>query len=257
MNAATKTEALDRAGLQKLRAEVPDNLISYLPKPTKAQNDPNTKREWVRCKVCGGYHHPQVVHLEYVGHAATTHILLDADLDWSWEPVAWTPEGLPAFDNKGGLWIKLTVCGKTRLGYGNAASKESADPGSREKEVIGDAIRNAAMRFGVALDLWSKADLRGGPESERESWFNEWVSRIRHAKTVGDLRTLVAQAIEEAKARGDQEAEDDFLIEQANKMAKAQAKPAGSATPATQKADDQRVPAAGPANPPDESDIPY
>ncbi|HEX7822877.1 MAG TPA: hypothetical protein VF463_19950 [Sphingobium sp.] len=25
---------------------------------------------------------------------------------------------------------------------------------AREKEVIGDALRNAAMRFGAALDLW-------------------------------------------------------------------------------------------------------
>jgi len=27
------------------------------------------------------------------------------------------------------------------------------------KEVIGDALRNAAMRFGCALDLWHKGDL--------------------------------------------------------------------------------------------------
>jgi hypothetical protein len=27
------------------------------------------------------------------------------------------------------------------------------------KERIGDAIRNAAMRFGIALDLWSKEEL--------------------------------------------------------------------------------------------------
>ncbi len=34
------------------------------------------------------------------------------------------------------------------------------------KECIGDAIRNAAMRFGVALDLWSKADRHPEPEKE-------------------------------------------------------------------------------------------
>jgi hypothetical protein len=28
------------------------------------------------------------------------------------------------------------------------------------KEAIGDALRNAAMRFGAALDLWAKSDLR-------------------------------------------------------------------------------------------------
>src|SRR5690606_24225265 len=39
------------------------------------------------------------------------------------------------------------------------AAKPNQDPGAREKEVIGDALRNAAMRFGAALDLWHKGDL--------------------------------------------------------------------------------------------------
>ena len=43
-----------------------------------------------------------------------------------------------------------TVCGVTRIGVGDGKSM---------KELIGDAIRNAAMRFGVALDLWSKEEL--------------------------------------------------------------------------------------------------
>ena len=55
-----------------------------------------------------------------------------------------------------GLWIKLTVGGVTRLGYGSV-TPEAYDP---EKQLIGDALRNAAMRFGVALDLWSKSDLQ-------------------------------------------------------------------------------------------------
>jgi hypothetical protein len=85
--------------------------------------------------------------------------LLDTDPHWSWEPVAFGPNGLPVFDQTGGLWIRLTVCGVTRLGYGHAAGKQTQDPGAREKEVIGDALRNAAMRFGAALDLWHKGDL--------------------------------------------------------------------------------------------------
>jgi hypothetical protein len=114
----------------------------------------------IRCTICGGWHHKDVVHLDYVGHAALTHRLLDADPAWFWEPAALV-DGLPAFDKSGGLWIKLTVCGVTRLGYGHAASKPNMDPGAREKEVIGDALRNAAMRFGAALDLWHKGDLHG------------------------------------------------------------------------------------------------
>lgn len=149
-------------GLQLLRVPFADNHISKLPKPTKAQTDA-VKADFKagkRCQLCGAWHHPDVVHLDYVGHAALTDRLLDADPMWSWEPAA-LMDGLPAFDKSGGLWIKLTVCGVTRLGYGHAAPKPTQDPGAREKEVIGDALRNAAMRFGAALDLWHKGDLHG------------------------------------------------------------------------------------------------
>jgi hypothetical protein len=82
--------------------------------------------------------------------------------------MALTAEGLPRFDASGGLWIRLTVCGVTRLGYGHAQSKSFGDPGSREKEVIGDALRNAGMRFGAALDLWHKGDLHADKEEQKE-----------------------------------------------------------------------------------------
>lgn len=89
--------------------------------------------------------------LDYVGHAAVTDRLLTVDPGWSWEPFALDPAtGLPALDRSGNLWIRLTVCGVTRIGVGD---------GKSAKECIGDAIRNAAMRFGVALDLWAKEDL--------------------------------------------------------------------------------------------------
>ena len=88
--------------------------------------------------------------LDYVGHAAVTDRLLTVDPNWTWEPLAYGPDGLPALDSARNLWIKLTVCGVTRLGVGD---------GRNAKEVVGDALRNAAMRFGVALDLWSKDEL--------------------------------------------------------------------------------------------------
>ena len=53
------------------------------------------------------------------------------------------------------MWIKLTVCGVTRLGYGDAGGRKGSNA---IKEIIGDALRNAGMRFGMALDLWSKGD---------------------------------------------------------------------------------------------------
>jgi len=146
-----------KSGLELLREPFPDNQISKLPKGTKQQNECPAS-EKVRCAVCGGFHHPKVIHLDYVGHAALTDRLLDADPLWTWEPFA-LKDGLPAFDASGGLWIRLTVCGHARAGYGHAASSQYKEIGSREKEVIGDALRNAAMRFGAALDLWHKGDL--------------------------------------------------------------------------------------------------
>lgn len=96
------------------------------------------------------------IFLDFVGHAATTDRLLQVDPAWTWEPVAFTEQGLPRFDEHGGLWIRLTVCGETRLGYGDASGKKGPNA---IKEAIGDAIRNGSMRFGVALDLWAKEDL--------------------------------------------------------------------------------------------------
>jgi hypothetical protein len=151
-----------KKGLELLREPFPKELISKLPKGTKAQNEcPVGDKK--KCEICGGFHHPKVIHLDYVGHAALTDRLLDADPTWSWEPLA-LREGLPAFDDSGGLWIKLTVCGTTRIGYGHAEKSNYKEIGSREKEVIGDALRNAAMRFGAALELWHKGDLH--PEAE-------------------------------------------------------------------------------------------
>lgn len=146
------------AGLALLRTPFPEHQISKLPKPTKKQTDEvkTDYKKGVRCKICGTWHHPDVVHLDYVGHAALTDRLLDADPTWAWEPLSMGDSGLPVMDSMGGMWIRLTVCGVTRLGYGHAGDKQGGDA---IKEVIGDALRNAAMRFGAALDLWHKGDL--------------------------------------------------------------------------------------------------
>lgn len=91
--------------------------------------------------------------LDYVSHAWVTDRLLEVDPEWSWKPVAFGADGLPLFDANGGLWIELTVCGVTRLGYGEPQGRDKYD---QVKGAIGNAIRTAAMRFGVALDLWAR-----------------------------------------------------------------------------------------------------
>lgn len=99
------------------------------------------------------------VQLSYLGHADTTRALIEADPYWTWIPMATDDAGLPVLDRDEqgrpvGMWIWIQVCGVERPAYG------SCEPGKRDavKELIGDAIRNGAMRFGVAGGLWSKAD---------------------------------------------------------------------------------------------------
>ena len=95
--------------------------------------------------------------LDFVGHAEITRILLEIDENWSWAPVAWTEQGRPAINEVNGMavmWGTLTVLGQSRLGVGSAR----ADKPDLDKELVGDFLRNASMRFGISLSLWSKSE---------------------------------------------------------------------------------------------------
>ena len=173
--------SLKKTGLALLREPFPEHQISKLPKGTKAQNECQAS-EKINCKVCGGWHHARIIHLDYVGHAALTDRLLDCDETWNWDPLSLGQDGQPVYKD-GGMWIKLTVCGVTRIGFGDSQGKTGPNA---IKEIIGDALRNAAMRFGAALDLWHKGDLHVDelpetlPASENVAsepgltWFNEF-----------------------------------------------------------------------------------
>lgn len=115
--------------LAKLRAPFPPEQIGKLPK--------------------GG------IMLDFLGHGFLTQRFLDVDPEWTWEPFALDVNGLPLLDEQGGLWIRLTIAGVTRIGYGDASGKKGPNA---VKEAIGDALRNAGMRFGAALELWCKGD---------------------------------------------------------------------------------------------------
>lgn len=150
-----------------LRAPFPQEIIGKLPRVwckscRDAQFKVCDKHNRQKCDTCGNNITSAHLHLDYIGHAETTDRLLQVDPQWGWEPLAMGQDGLPALDRNGGLWIRLTVAGVTRLGYGHADGKQGADA---VKESIGDALRNAAMRFGVALDLWgaSGASQEDGP----------------------------------------------------------------------------------------------
>ena len=118
-----------------LRGKMPENLVSKFP----ANAGANANKE-------------------YAGHAAVTDRLLEVDPEWTWKFLG---DGTPVFDDVGGIWIELTACGVTRIGYG---FPERLKGGNAIKEAIGDAIRNAAMRFGVGLEFWFKGDLFAEPD---------------------------------------------------------------------------------------------
>jgi hypothetical protein len=112
------------------------------------------------CPRCQDWLSERHLCLAYIGHADATYRLLQADPLWSWEPLALDERGLPKLDGHNGLWIRLTVGGMTRIGYGDAGDRTGPNA---VKETIGDAIRNAAMRFGMALDLWRRPSVHQGP----------------------------------------------------------------------------------------------
>ena len=140
---------------------------------------------------------------KYLGHSDTSRALTEADPSWTWEPMGYDDHGQPVLvvNDKGqpiGMWGWLTVCGVRRPAYG------SCMPGKGEavKELIGDLIRNGAMRFGVAGGLWSKAD-RSHAEQKPEQkpnrkvkeelgrvFYDEWVAKYGKETVNGALATF-------------------------------------------------------------------
>ena len=176
--------------LRELRKPFAPELVGKLPRVTCPNCSDRRKQcgEHVKskCGICQAYVSERHIHIDYVGHADVTSKLLEVDLEWNWEPKAEDERGMPVFDldDQGapvGLWIKLTVGGVTRLGYGSVPSGQP-DP---VKVLIGDALRNAAMRFGVALDLWAKGD-RADPTRENATASAGQASRRGSGQTAAD-----------------------------------------------------------------------
>lgn len=190
------TKAAEKTtGLARLREPFEPNQINQLPRNVR-KNDTDRKQcepkngrsVSMDGKYCGGYH-ALSIHLDYVGHAALTDRLLEVDPEWSWEPLAIGENGLPVFDKDGGLWIRLKICGVERLGYGDSQGKSG---GNAVKEAIGDALRNAGMRFGAALDLWHKGDLHDASEEQGKN------QAPAEESTAAPARTLNRVPVDEA-----------------------------------------------------------
>lgn len=145
--------------------------IELLPKQvSRDDQDRGTCKQGSKYSADGNYcgkYHARSVHLSYVGHAGLTMRLNEVvtPAGWDWEPLALDPQGLPLISN-GGMWIRLTIGGISKLGFGDAQGKTGPNA---VKEMIGDALRNAGMRFGIATYLWSKSDkaaAQADPEPE-------------------------------------------------------------------------------------------
>jgi hypothetical protein len=173
--------------LGRLAAPFDPDEIEILPKPYKKDSEKGN------CRVCNGYHGLPAAHLSYVGHAGVTMRLTSVDPTWTWRPLrpdvderalaaavnSGNPELLrlllehapPTIEPNGGIWIRLQVAGIERLGFGDADGRTGTPKDM--KEMIGDAIRNGAMRMGVGTYLWSKSDraqailARQGADDER------------------------------------------------------------------------------------------
>lgn len=94
--------------------------------------------------------------LDFVGHADVRARLCTVDPEWTWAPFEFPGTGslIISDGHPVGLWIMLTIGGVSRPGYG------SCDKGKPEpiKELIGDALRNAGLSFGIAWKLWAKGE---------------------------------------------------------------------------------------------------
>jgi hypothetical protein len=179
-------EAMDLSGLTPEQRHVFDRLtapfrpdeIELLPKPWEKEGKP------IDCTTCGGRHlmGAKAPHLSYVGHAGMTMRLIEVDPKWKWTPLhpdiddralaaifssgmdaqamrealEWLAEHSPPKVENGGIWIRLNVAGFTAIGFGDADGKTGSPRDM--KIMIGDAIRNAAMRLGSGTYLWSKSE---------------------------------------------------------------------------------------------------
>lgn len=181
--------------LKQLSASFPQDQIEKLPKPIKGGRD----QPRFQCKPgtqasadgyhCGGYH-SRAIHLDYIGHATITERLNSVDPFWTIEFMVKHPEtGEPQVDPDG-TWFNMTVLGVTRPCVGDAGGKGLTANG--RKELMGDAIRNGAMRFGVGTYLWSKSEeaerrKRGelAAEEEAQQAGPDWSQQYQAARERG------------------------------------------------------------------------
>jgi hypothetical protein len=123
------------------------------------------------------------------------------------------------------------------------------------KTHAGGAARSYGMRyllkmiFNVAV---GEFDNDGNGGLTRDEWLAAWLKSIKNARNVGELRSVMQQALQEADSENDQDAKDRFHVAQADKMATTQRPSKQAATPAPSSQTNDRKPVAI-----DPDDLPY
>lgn len=233
----------------KLAEPFPKDQIEKLPKPIVGKDRNGQRPPRYQCKqgtqasadgyFCGGYH-ARAIHLDYVGHAGITERLNSVDPFWNIDFKKYDEKGVPVIDYANGVaYFTLTVLGISRTCIGDAGGKKL--DGNGHKEMFGDAIRNGAMRFGVATYLWSKSEkaqqLREFPEGHTaeavpaRNWqqlyqqahsqgAQSFMNFLNWAETQEDApKEMIQQGrkiIEEAKAKAEAPIEGEIVNEAGN-----------------------------------------
>lgn len=154
------------------------------------------------------------IQLDYVSHAEITRILLSVDPHWRWVPIAWD-NGRPAIHVENGMatmWGELTLLGQARLGVGSVR----ADKADLDKELVGDFLRNAAMRFGIALSLWSKQEWddlnHPSPASRQTHQAPQPAKPPKPTKAADTIQRIAEKAASKATGKLSDEQVEQFLV---------------------------------------------
>lgn len=138
-------------------------LVKPFPKEAMGKKPQPYKRDSLKgkCTECGGYHGLPALHLDFVSHAAITNRLntVAGVENWDLTPLARDEQGNPVLDKEGNLWATLTILGASKIEVGD---------GSSMKDRVANALRRCGMRFGMALELWSKEELENEVQPDTE-----------------------------------------------------------------------------------------
>lgn len=139
--------------------------------------------------------------MDFISHGLVTERLNQVDPGWSMETRAtYTYAGKDGRLHVEGVEIALTVCGVTRV---EAGGPQRQDGFANEiKNAYSDALKRAAMRFGVALTIW-ESSVEAQYDEDAHPDYEAPVQQQPPQPLTDSQEQVIAQAWEMAEA-GDQ-----------------------------------------------------